>query len=587
MTDFTDEITGRLKNPHYLLLLGILAMATFLRFRYAFFDGLWVDEGRYGRIAKELSTHILDYSVVWRGQITSYPPVYPYLLAVSTYIFGKTDLAVRVVSPLMGVAGVGLTYLLGREMKTREIGLIAAAVVAVNPIFWFLSERILIGATFATLYTAAMLALYYGLEDREYSRYALWALGPLVSLNIMTKQPAYTLGVVIPLYFLYVHREELESFVVRGTSFRESGLYDVFTDRDYYTAAGLGLLTLLPWMLRNTAVCSFPLCGLPRALDFAATTNQAAWASTQGPFYYILSMPGIMTALGTALVGLRVIQYIVDYADRDADTMVKAASTIIGLLATSYFLKPDLVPMVLLTSIAIFARSDAEKLLWLWAGIGIGFMSLGRVQVPRYIVFVIPALATVAAISLYSVSDWLAYQLDSSGVTAARLAVVLMVPVLFLSFAQGMQNISRGGYTYLEPAGEWLDSNLPEEANVGATSDPQMRYYIYPRMAYTLPKNQSKFKSFLREKNITHVEVDVYERAQAKWAQTGLPPYRLPVSTVQDLRAGRISPQQVGQSYGKPPGYLERVKSFGRTRVPLTQDQQQPMVIIYRVNLTG
>lgn len=588
MNEIPEGTIEMLKKPRYLALLVILAGATYLRFRYAFFDGIWVDEGRYARIGTEISRHLLDYSVaeVWRGQITRFPPLYPYLIAFSTYIFGKTEFAVRIVSPLMGVMGVGITYVLGREIENLEVGLLAAALVAVNPIFWFLSERILVGATFATVYTAAMIALYYGLEDLRYSRYALWSLGPLVALNIMTKQPAYTLGLIVPIYFVYRKRQAFWEFIVEGVDFEDSKLHDLLTERDYYITAGLGFVTLLPWMLRNYAVCSFPLCGLSKAAKFAGVSSSPAWASTGGPFYYITNAPAIITAGVGILVLVRIGQYLLEFSERDADMVIKYSAVTLGLLGLSYFLVPRLVPMVLLTSVALFATSDAEKLLWLWTGIGVGFMSIPGIKVPRYIVFVLPAIITVASISLYRVSDWMSYQIQSEQVTTMRVAALVLVPLLLMSYTQGMGNIAKGGYAHLEPAGNWLDGNAPADTNIASTSDPQMRFYVHPRMAYTLPNSESEFRDFLMEKNISYVQTDVYERAQAKWVQTGIPPYRLPASLVKDIRSGKVPAQEVADSYGKPPEYLEPVKSYGQTQVPLMKNQQQPMVIIYRVNLT-
>ncbi len=590
MKQLIEEIRDSLKNPYYIALLVILGAATFLRFRYAFFEGMWVDEGRYARVGFELSNHLLSYSTTeaWRGQITGFPPVYPYMIALSTYIFGKTDFAVRIVSPIMGVAGTGLTYLLGREMKNRETGIIAAALVAVSPVFWFLSERILVGATFAALYTAALFLLYYGLEEREYSKYAIWALGPVVMLNILTKQPAYTLGIIVPVYFLYKKRAELREVLVDRVEIRKSVLYEnTLTDRNYYISAGLALLTIGPWMLRNMSVCNFPLCGLSRAAKFADASSPAAWASSQGPFFFILNLPAVVSIGVSILIALRVGQYLLQWSDRDADMLVKYSAATLGLLAVTYLSVPRLVPMVLLTSIALYATNDAEKLLWISIGIGIGFMSIPTIKVPRYIVFVVPALVTVAAISVYSISDWLSYQLETDDLTTIRIAAIIMLPLLFMSYAQGLNTVSQGGFAQLEPAGDWIDRNAPEDASITGSSPTPLRYYVYPRNSYRLPDNRTELRSFIQEKDISYVEVDIYERAQPKWAHTGLPPYRLHVSTVQQLRSGSLSPQQVASSYGQPPDYLEPVKSFGTTGVPLTQQNQQPVVIIYRVNRSG
>lgn len=588
MNQIADDIKRYLKDPYYLAFLFILAAAAYLRFEYAFFEGLWVDEGRYGRSALAVSSHLLSFSGIdaWKGQITSFPPVYTYLLALSTYVFGKTELAIRVVSPIMGVAGVALTYFLGREIKNREVGLIAAALIAVNPVFWFLSERVLIGATFATLYTAAIFCLYYGLEQRKYSRYALWSLGPLIALNIMTKQPAYTLGLVIPLYFIYKKRGELRQLLFEDVRLKESSAYQkTLMNRDYYVAIGLGIATLTPWILRNLAVCSAPLCGLSRATKFAQVSSAAEWASTGGPFYFISNMPAVVTIPVSLLILFRIGQYLIDWTEKDEDMLVKYSALTLALVGASYLVAPRLVPMVLLTSIAFHATNDAEKLLWLWIGIGVGFMSIPQIKVPRYIVFTIPALVMVAGLALYSISNWLSRQLELKQLSAPKIATLMLLPILLISFSQGLQNISKGGFEYLEPAGEWLDSNTPEDAVIVASSPAQTRYYTYPRMAYRMPENESEFRSFLAQKNISYVEIDVYERAQPKWAQTSLPPYRLPVSTVNDLKSGQKSGQEVVDSYGQPPKYLEPVKSFGRARVPLLGKKQlQPMVVIYRVN---
>lgn len=586
MKEILENIQEYLKNPYYIALLAIIGAAAFLRFRYAFFEGIWVDEGRYARLGFEISEHLLDYSTIdsWRGQVTSFPPVYPYLIALSTYIFGKTDFAVRTVSPLMGVLGTGLTYFLGREVKNREVGLIAAALVALNPVFWFLSERILVGATFAALYTASILALYYGLENREYSKYALWVLGPAVALAIMTKQPAYTLGIIVPVYFVHKKRKEIKEILIDRVSFKKSVFYqETLKDRNYYIGIGLGLLTLAPWMLRNMAVCSFPLCGLSRAAKFANTTSPPAWASAQGPFFFITNLPAVVTISVSALIAVRVIQYLLRQVDMDADRVVKYSAATLGLLAVAYSVTPKLVPMVLLSSIALYATNDAEKLLWLSIGVGIGFMSIPAIKVPRYIVFVVPMLVTIGAISLYSISDWLSKQLEIDSLNAIRVAAVVLLPLVFLSYSQGVTNISQGGYGQLEPAGNWIDENAPENSDVAGSSPTQLRYYVYPRMSYRLPGERGELRSFIRKKNISYIEIDIYERAQPQWAQTGIPPYRLPVSTVRDLRSGKTSPQQVLSSYGQAPDYLEPVKEFGSTQIPIMQ-QKQPMVIVYRVN---
>ncbi len=185
-----EKLEQKLGNKYALVLLGIIGFSAAIRFKYAFFDGMWVDESIHGRIAKEVPKHLLEYSLPDKGgAMTKRPPVYNYILVISNMVFGDlvgTDTAVRIVSPIMGTLGVLPTYLLGREVKNRDVGLAAAALTSVNGTYWFLSERILMGATLTTLFTTTLLAFYYGLEDKKYSKYNL-GLGTSNSLNSTLK----------------------------------------------------------------------------------------------------------------------------------------------------------------------------------------------------------------------------------------------------------------------------------------------------------------------------------------------------------------------------------------------------------------
>lgn len=580
-----EELKEDVKNPYFVALLVILGVATFLRFKYAFFQGMWVDEGRYARAALEIANHPWSYSTVeaYKGQITGWPPVYTYMLAFSTYVFGKTDFAIRFVSPAVSILGIAITYWMGSQMKNRAVGLLTAAMLAINPIYWFLSDRILIGATLTVIYTATMAALYYGLEDREYSKYALWAVGPLTALTLMTKQPAYTLGLIVPIYYIYRRRDRIDELR------RSRKLEDLFYSfKDAWAALGLGVLTLLPWMLRNQAVCGVPLCGLQRAMQFASQSRNvdAAITSVQSSLYFIQNLPSIITLPLAAVLAVKVGLYILDWADEDPDHLVKAGAAIIFLTGFAYIFKIELLAMALISSISLLANRDSEKLLWLWAGIGIGFMSIPAVKVPRYIVFVVPALTTLGAITIYEMSGWISKVADNSLVTPVRIAAVLLLPVLFMSYTAGMNNMRLGGFSELEPAGKWAGQNLPEDAVIVSSSKNQMMTYAYPRVAHMPPKNKSEFKNFVEEKNATHMILDVYERAQPQWTQTDIAPYRLPNQVRAKIQKGQISPQQAGMMFKNNPDYLIPLQSFGKTRMPLS-NRAQPIVIVYRINRTA
>lgn len=585
MKEILEEIDQNLPDKRFILLLGILAVAAFLRFKYAFFEGLWIDEGRYGRIAASISKHLWDYSTtteLW-GQITGHPPVFPYLIAISMLIFGNNEFALRIVSPLVSIAAIGLIYIFGSKVRDKETGLIAAALLTVNPIFWFLSERILIGTTLTFMYTATMLAFWYGLEDREYSKYAIWAIGPLTLLTILTKQPGYALGLILPLYFGYKKREAFRE-AWRQRKVRGTELYNVVTDRNYYISIGLTALLFSPWFIRNTAVCGFPLCSFKRALSFAGRdiTNPAV-QHIQGLYFFVTQAPLMLTLPVSAFIIGGIGFSVLKKYGEDSRRLIYSFMAYLAILGLLFVLKEKFVPMALLSGLALFVRKDFEKLCWLWAGVGIGFMSIPATKDPRYIVFTMPALLLIASNYIRSFSLWVSERLGRSEIKTFAITALILLPMVFMSYSQGLPDAKRGGYAELEPAGRWMDEVAPKDTNVIAPSTGQFWYYVYPRMAYTPPGNKSEFKEFLIEKNISYIESDVYEPMQPKWFQTDVAPYRVPNSVRVDLRKGEISRREVFSMFSRTPDYLEPVKTYGSTGSPIS-NQNQPMVIVYKVN---
>jgi len=572
-------------NSYFLAFTLILAVSTFLRFKYAFFDGMWVDEGRYARLALDVASHPLQYSTEapLQRSASSLPPVFPYLLAISTYIFSNADFAVRIVSPLTSVGAIAVTYKLGEKMKNEATGLIAAGLLALIPTYWFLSERILVEATLTLTYSAAIFALYYGFSEREYSKYAIYALGPLTGLAIMTKQPAYTLGPVILLYTVYKKREALRSLY-------DSFEFDLARKEfgDLGVAVLLGALSLVPWMINNMYACGFPLCGFLQAISFSASSGSANAAifSVQSSFYFLTNLASIASLPVAALVAIRVGHLAIDRSE-DSEDMMKRGGAIIALTILAFLLDRRLAPMFLVSSISLLAKKDYEKLLWIWTGIGIGFMSIPGVKVPRYIAFVFPALSLLAAMTIYNLSSWIGKITDRSAAKYGAIVGIILFAVIF-TYPQGnarmqQMNNPNSPVATMGPVGEWLDQNTSEDAKMVAPSNRQMMFYAYPRLAWFPDDNQTEFERHLVEEDIDYVIADTYEKAQPEWMQY-IPPFRVPNSQRQGLRSGQITPQQVGSQFRPPPDYLVTIESFGQARMPLTQNRQQPQFIIYRVN---
>src|ERR1043165_3497015 len=112
------------KYRDQLPLLLLLTAACILRFYRLTYQSLWHDElftmnEADPRISFGQMFHLLS--------LDTHPPLYTLIARISFSIFGYTAWAVRAPAALFGTLNVWTIYLLGKEIKDRRTGLIAAA----------------------------------------------------------------------------------------------------------------------------------------------------------------------------------------------------------------------------------------------------------------------------------------------------------------------------------------------------------------------------------------------------------------------------------------------------------------------------
>jgi 4-amino-4-deoxy-L-arabinose transferase-like glycosyltransferase len=145
-----------------LLFLAILVLAALLRFYRLDAQSFWNDEGNAARIAERSVDLIVEGAA---GDV--HPPGYYLLLHLWRAAFGKSELALRSLSVVAGLALVAGTYLLGRRLFNEAPGLVAAFLAAVSPFGIYYSQEArmyaLLGAVSAL--SSLLLVRLYPLTD--------------------------------------------------------------------------------------------------------------------------------------------------------------------------------------------------------------------------------------------------------------------------------------------------------------------------------------------------------------------------------------------------------------------------------------
>ena len=116
------------------------------------------------------------------GFSESAPPLYYALAWAWTQLTGTGELGLRSLSALAGVATVPVVYLLGAELRDRRTGVVAAALVAVNPmLLWYSQEAR--GYSLMVLLTAVA-ALYFvrSLDQGRRRDFSGWGVASALAL---------------------------------------------------------------------------------------------------------------------------------------------------------------------------------------------------------------------------------------------------------------------------------------------------------------------------------------------------------------------------------------------------------------------
>jgi 4-amino-4-deoxy-L-arabinose transferase-like glycosyltransferase len=139
---------------------AVLALAALVRLINLNGRPLWYDEAFAVLYAeKPLSTMLHGTLTQVQGAAADvHPLLYYSILHAWMQAFGQSPGAVRALSALLGVATVGMTYLLGRELFDRRVGLVACGITTLAPFAVYYSQE---ARMYALLGLAAVSASWF------------------------------------------------------------------------------------------------------------------------------------------------------------------------------------------------------------------------------------------------------------------------------------------------------------------------------------------------------------------------------------------------------------------------------------------
>jgi 4-amino-4-deoxy-L-arabinose transferase-like glycosyltransferase len=167
-----------------LSLLLITSFAFFYNLDIALFEG---SEGLYAHISREMALTGHYFQLSYQGQpYVNKPPLFFWVLASSTRLFGENEVALRLPGTLFSLATMILTYSLGKSLFSRTAGFWAALVVATCHLDLWYGRRVLFDSMQTFFITLSLFAW-----AKAYLRSAsVWwypIVGLSMALAVMTK----------------------------------------------------------------------------------------------------------------------------------------------------------------------------------------------------------------------------------------------------------------------------------------------------------------------------------------------------------------------------------------------------------------
>jgi mannosyltransferase len=251
----------------------------------------------------------------------THPPLYYLLVAVTRQLWGSSDYAFRYFSLLWGVLLVPLLFQLGRELFNRRVGLVAALLVAINPLHIWYSQEARMYTLLVWLGALSTYLLVRGLKAKGEPKQVWRWLGLYLLAAGLMLYTHYTAVFLIALHALFwawqLWRIGYHKLIFAGFALGILALIPLLplTLPRLFTGAESGYSYLPPWIILRDVIGGFSMgVTAPETLapylwwGYLALLGWGAWVTwrqKEGRLILLLLLGYLLaTAIGLAVGSL-------------------------------------------------------------------------------------------------------------------------------------------------------------------------------------------------------------------------------------------------------------------------------------------
>lgn len=160
-------------------------------------QSLWLDEAVSANVAKLPIGEIINQFLIK----DFHPPLFYWFLNWWAKIFGSNVVVLRLSSVLFSLVIIYFVYLIGRKIKNKKIGILAALFLAINPLFVYYSQELRM-YSMATMWLIIGFYFFIKIKNKKYNIKDLVILNLMMALAFGTFYGSIFLIASLAIYFL-------------------------------------------------------------------------------------------------------------------------------------------------------------------------------------------------------------------------------------------------------------------------------------------------------------------------------------------------------------------------------------------------
>lgn len=421
--EITQKINLFLNDKVNLLFLAVFILGIILRLKYLTINqGVWYDEGVYLSEAKNWV-----FNVPFKMSYVR-PPLLPFIWAIF-YKLGVGELTFRVILFLFSLVGLWLTYLIGKQMFNKYVGLIAATITAFHYLNLFYTARLLTDVPAMTLWLFAVYFFWQGYVNQKSN--ALYLMGLSFVLAVLMKFPSGLLGGVFILFLL----------LTRDLKFLKN--------KKLWASVGIFFIVFIPY-----------------AIWYYKTYEKIPVLGAGAFYQQELVLEKALSFMPTILMSP--IPYVSSVFPRLGHFFVIALLVGLGIILFNLIIGWDM----------LRENRDLKKQMFilLWVVVLFAYFAYLPIVEDRYFFCIFPAFFMIIGWVFMRINDFLKKYQKFLGI-AVIVFIILTAGYYQIKYADMLIKVKSNSFVQYREGGEWIKANSNPDDKVMATGEPMVVYY--------------------------------------------------------------------------------------------------------------